>query len=121
MGKQEELATNMIPGWDTSEVTIKGTIGICAMAKKSRSKPMREILSRLEMFEHIEIIIFQEEVILNDPVEEWPICDCLVSFFSQGFPLEKAIEYAKLRKPLVINDLEAQYNLLDRYGRFILS
>ncbi|XP_022087070.1 inositol hexakisphosphate and diphosphoinositol-pentakisphosphate kinase 2-like isoform X3 [Acanthaster planci] len=103
-----------IPGWDAGEVTIKGTVGICAMAKKSRSKPMREILSRLEIFEHIEIIIFKEEVILNDPVEEWPICDCLVSFFSQGFPLEKAIAYAKLRKPLVINDLEAQYNLLDR-------
>ncbi|XP_038045687.1 inositol hexakisphosphate and diphosphoinositol-pentakisphosphate kinase 2-like isoform X2 [Patiria miniata] len=103
-----------IPGWDSGEVTIKGSVGICAMAKKSRSKPMREILSRLEMFEHIDIIIFQEEVILNDPVEQWPICDCLVSFFSQGFPLEKAIEYAKLRKPLVINDLEAQYNLLDR-------
>ncbi|XP_033624423.1 inositol hexakisphosphate and diphosphoinositol-pentakisphosphate kinase 2-like isoform X2 [Asterias rubens] len=111
---QDELDMNMIPGWDTSEVTIKGTIGICAMAKKSSSKPMREILTRLEIFEHIEIIIFKEEVILNDPVEEWPICDCLVSFFSQGFPLEKAIDYAKLRKPLVINDLEAQYNLLDR-------
>ena len=33
-----------------------------------------------------------------------------------GFPLEKALAYAKLRNPLLINDLESQYNLLDRYG-----
>ena len=84
------------------------------MSKKSHSKPMREILKRLEKFECISILIFDEDMILNDPVESWPECDCLISFFSSGFPLEKAIAYAKLRKPLVINDLEAQYNLLDR-------
>lgn len=75
---------------------------------------MREILHRLEKFEYISLDIFDEDMILNDPVESWPLCNALVSFFSTGFPLHKAIEYAKLRKPLVINDLEAQYNLHDR-------
>lgn len=40
-------------------------VGICAMAKKSQSKPMKEILTRLEEFEYIKIIVFGEEVILK--------------------------------------------------------
>lgn len=59
-------------------------VGICAMAKKSQSKPMREILTRLSEFEYIETLVFPEEVILNQPVEEWPLCDCLISFHSKG-------------------------------------
>ena len=63
------------------------------MAKKSQSKPMKEILTRLEEFELIRTIIFPEEVILNKPVDQWPICDCLISFHSKGFPLSKASNY----------------------------
>ena len=62
----------------------KITIGICAMGKKTTSKPMREIVSRMELFEFIEIIIFEESLILNEPVETWPICNCLISFHSKG-------------------------------------
>lgn len=40
-------------------------VGICAMAKKSQSKPMKEILTRIEEFEYIKIIVFTEEVILK--------------------------------------------------------
>ena len=40
-------------------------VGICAMEKKSLSKPMGEILRRLEEFEYIKTLIFPENVILN--------------------------------------------------------
>ena len=40
-------------------------VGICAMEKKSLSKPMKEILTRIEEFEYIRTIIFPEPVILN--------------------------------------------------------
>ncbi|XP_055711880.1 inositol hexakisphosphate and diphosphoinositol-pentakisphosphate kinase isoform X37 [Phlebotomus papatasi] len=89
-------------------------VGVCAMAKKSQSKPMKEILTRLQEFEYIKIVVFPEDVILKDPVEKWPICDCLISFHSKGFPLEKAVNYAQLRKPYVINNLHTQYDIQDR-------
>ncbi|XP_026724673.1 inositol hexakisphosphate and diphosphoinositol-pentakisphosphate kinase isoform X3 [Trichoplusia ni] len=92
----------------------KVVVGVCAMAKKSQSKPMKEILTRLDEFEYIKMLVFPEEVILKKPVEEWPICDCLISFHSKGFPLDKAIQYEKLRKPYVINNLHMQYDIQDR-------
>ncbi|CAI2735774.1 unnamed protein product [Schistosoma spindalis] len=97
---------------DGSDVVV--TIGVCAMAKKAMSKPMKEILRRMDKFQHIKIIIFDEKMILDSPIESWPICDALVSFYSEGFPLKKAIAYSKLRKPYLVNDLESQYILMDR-------
>ncbi|XP_076140522.1 inositol hexakisphosphate and diphosphoinositol-pentakisphosphate kinase 2 isoform X14 [Alosa pseudoharengus] len=113
-------------------------VGICAMAKKSKSKPMKEILERLCLFKYITVVTFEEEVILNEPVENWPQCDCLISFHSKdynqlqptlecwglvgskhkrlhkSFPLDKAVAYEKLRNPFVINDLDLQYCIQDR-------
>ncbi|XP_058623227.1 inositol hexakisphosphate and diphosphoinositol-pentakisphosphate kinase 2 isoform X10 [Onychostoma macrolepis] len=97
---------------DQSERQI--VVGICSMMKKSKSKPMTEILERLCKFEYITVVIFPEEVILNEPVEKWPLCDCLISFHSKGFPLDKAVSYVKLRNPLLINDLNMQYFIQDR-------
>ncbi|XP_061750644.1 inositol hexakisphosphate and diphosphoinositol-pentakisphosphate kinase 2 isoform X7 [Nerophis ophidion] len=89
-------------------------VGICCMMKKSKSKPMTQILERLCKFDYIEVVIFPEDVILEEPVDKWPLCDCLISFHSKGFPLDKAVEYAKLRNPLLLNDLNMQYFIQDR-------
>ncbi|XP_044521020.1 inositol hexakisphosphate and diphosphoinositol-pentakisphosphate kinase 1 isoform X3 [Gracilinanus agilis] len=89
-------------------------VGICAMTKKSKSKPMTQILERLCRFDYITVIILGEDVILNEPVENWPPCHCLISFHSKGFPLDKAVAYAKLRNPFLINDLTMQYYIQDR-------
>ncbi|XP_029430176.1 inositol hexakisphosphate and diphosphoinositol-pentakisphosphate kinase 1 isoform X14 [Rhinatrema bivittatum] len=89
-------------------------VGICAMTKKSKSKPMTQILERLCKFDYITVVIMCEDVILNEPVENWPVCDCLISFHSKGFPLDKAVTYSKLRNPILINDLNMQYYIQDR-------
>ncbi|XP_072480873.1 inositol hexakisphosphate and diphosphoinositol-pentakisphosphate kinase 1 isoform X5 [Notamacropus eugenii] len=89
-------------------------VGICAMTKKSKSKPMTQILERLCRFDYLTVIILGEDVILNEPVENWPSCHCLISFHSKGFPLDKAVAYAKLRNPFLINDLTMQYYIQDR-------
>ncbi|KAL9660006.1 hypothetical protein QQ045_024816 [Rhodiola kirilowii] len=106
---------------DDDDVVVKKiTVGVCVMEKKVKcgsevfSAPMGEILNRLQSFGEFEIIHFGDKVILEDPVESWPICDCLIAFYSTGYPLKKAEEYAVLRKPFLVNELEQQHLLHDR-------
>jgi hypothetical protein len=83
------------------------------MDKKARSKPMAEILSRLdESLFHV--VFFGDDVILNRPVSEWPKVQVLIAFYSKGYPLQKAKEYVQLHKPFVLNDLDMQGQLKDR-------
>ncbi|GIX62750.1 histidine acid phosphatase [Babesia caballi] len=84
------------------------TLGICAMASKVESAPMRSILRYLRATGDFEIIIFPEETILHQPITEWPVVECLIAFYSTNFPLEKAIDYVKRYKPIVLNDVERQ-------------
>ncbi|KRX50941.1 Inositol hexakisphosphate and diphosphoinositol-pentakisphosphate kinase 2 [Trichinella murrelli] len=99
-----------------SEDAKRIVVAICAMHRKVKSKPMKEILSRIIEYygDKMYIMVFNETMIMNDPVEKWPICDCFISFYSQGFPIAKAIDYIRLRNPYVINDVHRQYDLLSR-------
>ncbi|CAH9118589.1 unnamed protein product [Cuscuta epithymum] len=98
----------------------KITIGVCVMEKKVKcgpeafSAPMGQILDRLQSFGEFEVVHFGDKVILEDPIERWPICDCLIAFYSSRYPLKKAEAYAKLRKPFLVNELEPQHLLHDR-------
>ncbi|EJD76368.1 histidine acid phosphatase domain containing 1 [Loa loa] len=98
------------------ESAKKIIIGVCTMKRKATSKPMQEIMTKIVEYyaDWLEFVVFPEEVILNESVERWPLCDCLISFHATDFPLHKAIEYERLRHPYVLNDLHRQYDLLDR-------
>jgi inositol hexakisphosphate/diphosphoinositol-pentakisphosphate kinase len=97
----------------SGEPTDRIRLGICAMDKKARSKPMAEILSRLDS-SLFHVIFFGDEVISNKPIEEWPDCQVLIAFYSKGFPLLKARAYVELKKPFILNDLGMQDVLKDR-------
>ncbi|KAG1662671.1 hypothetical protein FOA52_014597 [Chlamydomonas sp. UWO 241] len=100
------------PTADPIQTKIK--VGICAMDKKARSKPMVRILERMMAFGEFQVIHFGDDVILNQSAEQWPLCDCLISWFSDGFPLKKAQAYVQLRKVATINDLAMQDVIQDR-------
>ena len=53
-------------------------------------------------------------MMFDSPIEEWVRCDVLIAFYSTKFPLQKAIEYVRKYKPIMINDLEVQHVLWDR-------
>ncbi|KAF7593320.1 hypothetical protein BBP40_011700 [Aspergillus hancockii] len=89
-------------------------IGICAMEDKALSKPNRELFRRLQVDGLIDVIVFGDDVLLKKPVQEWPICDFLIAFYSDGFPLDKAFAYTQLRSPFSYNDLLMQSLLFDR-------
>lgn len=122
------------------------------MDKKTRSKPMTQILDRLRAYGEFDIVLFGEkgeqhnldecdgvsvfsyhifsplccsivvfcvgeDLILDVsiPVDTWPVCHCLISFTSKGFPLSRVIDYVRLRKPFCVNDLPSQVVLQNRY------
>ncbi|KXZ56516.1 hypothetical protein GPECTOR_1g463 [Gonium pectorale] len=91
-------------GADVQPNLPKLRVGVCAMDKKARSKPMKEILERLTAWGEFEVVIFGDDVILDKPTEEWPLVECLLCWHSDGFPLKKAQEYILNRRPFLVND-----------------
>ena len=81
---------------------------------------MQELLKRLGPLgaEHgtpLEFVRFGDEMLTNWPVADWPVCDCLIAFYSEGFPLGKAMEYARMYPSMyLVNDLDVQNLLFDR-------
>lgn len=65
-------------------------VGVCAMARKSQSKPMKEILTRLQEFEYIKMIVFPEEVILQvcEPAPDHTSLRELVTLFVSVIELQ---------------------------------
>ena len=59
--------------------------------KKLKGRPMREILSHLSKTPGLEIVKFNNKMLLDEPIENWHKCDVLIGFYSHGFPLAKAI------------------------------
>jgi hypothetical protein len=57
---------------------------------------MKAIVDRLETYGEFEITYFGDDTILNKPIAEWPACDCLLSWHSDGFPLGKVATTSSL-------------------------
>ena len=73
------------------------------------------------IFNHTELVrchrytsMLSSVTMVSDGSDNRPCSDFLISFFSDGFPLDKAVAYGKLRQPFSVNDLLMQKVLWDR-------
>jgi hypothetical protein len=89
-------------------------IEVCTLVLKARSKPSRNALKCFTSRGEFEEIVFSNKVILDKKVENRPICDFLISFYSDGFLFDKDITYVEARKLFCVNDVLMQKILWDR-------
>ena len=61
---------------------------VCVVSQAT-SRPMKSVLERLTAQGEFVLAMFGDDVILNKPIEEWPVCQCLLAWHSEGFPLKK--------------------------------
>ena len=75
---------------------------------------MQKILKNIKKFEEFKLVNFTEDLIFCKEIENWPIVESMIVFFSKGFPFNKVLDYIKLRKPFLVNDFESQKIFWDR-------
>lgn len=85
------------------------------MEKKTSSAVMQHLIYTLQRTSpRLDITTFTDTQILEQPIEQWPVVNVLIAFYSKGFPVDKALNYVQLRNPFLVNDLYMQKCLLDR-------
>lgn len=86
---------------------------VLAMRKKLLRAPMQALLRRLRECGALRVVVLDDAGMARGP-EKWPVAHVLVPLVSGGFPLERARAYARLRRPVVVNDLGQHATLRDR-------
>ncbi|MDC3321537.1 hypothetical protein OAV88_02940, partial [bacterium] len=85
-------------------------VGVIAMDKKMKSKAMQAILSRMKDFTLYKI---GTQMLMNEDVSRWPKVDVVMfKRSSADMPMSKILEFCKLHRPLLINDIATQHDVL---------
>ncbi|KAI9920165.1 hypothetical protein PsorP6_016044 [Peronosclerospora sorghi] len=58
------------------------------MSRRRVRNPCVKFCSALKKERQFDVFVFNDDTILNRPVEAWPAWDALISFYSTGFPLQ---------------------------------
>ncbi|KAI9907536.1 hypothetical protein PsorP6_016539 [Peronosclerospora sorghi] len=83
--------TQSLPMSKMSSVSlpISPTSPSSIMSRRRRVRnPCVKFFSALKKKRQFDVFVFDDDTILNRPVEAWPAWDALISFYSTGFPLQ---------------------------------
>ncbi|KAJ3425104.1 inositol hexakisphosphate and diphosphoinositol-pentakisphosphate kinase [Anaeramoeba flamelloides] len=95
------------------------------MEKKLGTKWMKKILVQLKNSDKIKLVIWTNDMIQNQTIENWPIVDGLITLYSSGYPVNKVISYVNRHRPYCCNNpeffkamtnRESIYKVLDEIG-----
>ena len=101
--------------WKANRVPSNIRLGIACMDKKLKAPTMQKLIAKFESFGMFEVVVFTEDTILNKPPEDWPFVECIIIFFSGGFPLDKACQYQDMHPATYfLTEPSSQVVLLDR-------
>ena len=89
-------------------------LGVIAMEKKTKGKSFRKILDELDKYGDMEFIVMTDKQIQEDPIDQWPVFDALITFYADGYPTDKVIEYVKKVNPILVNDPERHKWIFNR-------
>ncbi|KAM0685659.1 inositol hexakisphosphate and diphosphoinositol-pentakisphosphate kinase, partial [Conglomerata obtusa] len=93
-------------------------IGFCIMEHKLTRPHVQKFIERFN--KDLQVVVFDQNTILNEPVSNWPPTDFLISFYHTALPLSKVRNYLELHKIKCINNLFMQYSLFDRRVIYII-
>ncbi|KAI5185981.1 inositol-hexakisphosphate/diphosphoinositol-pentakisphosphate 1-kinase [Nematocida homosporus] len=93
-------------------------IGVCITDSKLNTRPMQELKRYLQRKGYV-LFWLTDSYRKTRKVEDWPIFDVLLSFFSVGIDFFQIKAYVDLRRPFEVNTIDKQFLLMDR--RVVLS
>ncbi|KAF7683215.1 Inositol hexakisphosphate and diphosphoinositol-pentakisphosphate kinase [Astathelohania contejeani] len=88
------------------------SVGVCIMPNKLNTRYAQGLIRRLSR--KFQLVIFNPDLILHEPVESWPRLNTLITFYHTTLPFDKVVKYYKMYGVRTPNDLLMQYALFDR-------
>lgn len=83
--------------------------------RKLKRPTLRSLIRAIEMLEpSFNLIEIDETMMKTTPVENWPICDVLLTLESPEIPLHEIRQYIRMRCPLLVNNVFMLPMLKDR-------
>ena len=79
-----------------------------------RNKDFPKLVKHLIRLFHIQVVVFPDETILNEPVEAWPACDAFMCFYRVFDPVVNISVIVGLLTEILVQPLHSDGHPMDK-------